>query len=97
MGAHDFVSRDRLQVALSSATLVIQSNLLGGTMHAANTTLAACKPLWVVGYKDLDEPQVKGNYLLLSKGASELTSAMYNADKEHYLSQLHSPQLLLDI
>lgn len=97
VGAHDFVSRDRLQVALSSATLVIQSNALGGTMHAANTTLAACKPLWVVGYKDLDEPQVKGNHMLLSKGASELTSAMYNADKEHYLSQLHSPQLLLDI
>lgn len=97
LDAYDFVSRDRLQVALSSATLVIQTNVQGGTMHAANTALMACKPLWVVGYKDLDVPQVKGNQLLLSKGASELTSAMYNVDKEHYLSQLHSHQLFLDI
>jgi len=97
VSAYDFVSRDRLQVALSNATLVIQSDVNGGTMHTANTSLAAGKPLWVVGYKDLDVPQVKGNHLLLSKGASELTSALYNADKQHYLSQLHSHQLILDL
>lgn len=45
------VNRDRLQAALADATLVIQTGLQGGTMHAVNATLAAQKPLYAVEYK----------------------------------------------
>lgn len=45
------VNRDRLQAALADTTLVIQTNVTGGTMHAVNATIAAGKPLCAVEYK----------------------------------------------
>lgn len=45
------VNRDRLQAALADTTLVIQTNITGGTMHAVHATLAAGKPLCAVEYK----------------------------------------------
>lgn len=46
------VARDRLQAALSLATIVIQTGVKGGTMHAAKTTLKAGKPLYAMKFKD---------------------------------------------
>lgn len=66
------VARDRLQSGLSKATLVIQTGRNGGTMHAANATLAAQKPLYVVGYKDAftqSHEKTEGNAFLVQKGA----------------------------
>lgn len=66
------VARDRLQSGLSKATLVIQTGRNGGTMHAANATLAAHKPLYVVGYKDVftqSHEKTEGNAYLVQKGA----------------------------
>lgn len=66
------VARDRLQSGLSKATLVIQTGRNGGTMHAANATLAAQKPLYVVGYKDVftqSHEKTEGNAYLVQKGA----------------------------
>lgn len=66
------VARDRLQSGLSKATLVIQTGKNGGTMHAANATLAAHKPLYVVGYKDeftKSHEKTEGNAYLVQKGA----------------------------
>ena len=45
------VNRDRLQAALADATIVIQTGVKGGTMHAVNATLASGKRVYAVEYK----------------------------------------------
>ena len=65
----NFVARNRLQVALSRATLVIQSGAKGGTIHTGNMTLAAKKPLFCVRYDAPVEPDVcLGNARLVRAG-----------------------------
>ncbi|MBR5038341.1 MAG: DNA-protecting protein DprA [Prevotella sp.] len=69
---YNLVARDRLQVGLSSATLVVQTGVNGGTMHAATTTLKANKPLFVMYYKDPainNHEKCLGNALLVRQGA----------------------------
>ena len=56
---YTLVERDRLQAGLSYATIVIQTGLRGGTMHAVNATLKARKPLFMIKYKNMDG-QVSG-------------------------------------
>ena len=73
VNAYRLVARDRLQASLGDATVVIQTGIKGGTMHAVNATLMANKPLYVVNYKDggswkLQE-KIKGNIYLQTKGA----------------------------
>lgn len=66
------VARDRLQSGLAKATLVIQTGINGGTMHASKATLVAQKPLYVVGYKDgftQSHEKTEGNAFLVKKGA----------------------------
>lgn len=69
---YSLVARDRLQSGLSLATLVVQTGETGGTMHAANATLKAGKPLFTMRFKDeaanLHE-KCLGNALLVKKGA----------------------------
>lgn len=72
---YSLVARDRLQAGMSMATIVIQTGIHGGTMHAANTTLLAHKPLYVVKYKDMSIIQVQGNISLSQKGAEFITSS----------------------
>ena len=65
------VARDRLQAALSYATVAIQTGIKGGTMHAVNTTLITHKPLFMVEYKneeDKKSEKVQGNIQLIAKG-----------------------------
>lgn len=67
-GRYAFVARDRLQAGLSYATLVIQTGVKGGTMHAVNATLSSNKPLLTVKYKyneDLMDDKVRGNEKLI--------------------------------
>ena len=74
------VARDRLQAALSEATIVIQTGLHGGTNHAANTTLISGKPLFCVKYGSdvlMHDEKVEGNIALVSKGARYITSSDY--------------------
>lgn len=75
---YNLVARDRLQAGLAMATLVIQTGEQGGTMHAANTTLMAMKPLYVVKFsKDEQNNHEKslGNALLVKKGAKYISGA----------------------
>lgn len=69
---YSLVARDRLQAALSKATLVVQTGIKGGTMHAANTTLKAGKTLYAMKFKDeatnLHE-KCLGNAFLVKQGA----------------------------
>lgn len=74
------VARDRLQAALSAATIVIQTGIHGGTNHAANTTLVSGKPLFCVKYGNeilMNNDKVVGNKALVAKGAKYITSSDY--------------------
>lgn len=81
-GRYAFVARDRLQAGLSFATLAIQTDIQGGTMHAVNATIAAHKLLFMVKYnrpEDLNSPKTQGNIKLISEGfAKPLTSATFD-------------------
>ena len=69
---YNHVARDRLQAGLSLATLVVQTGIKGGTMHAANTTLLAQKELFVMRFKNEatnNHEKCQGNAYLYDKGA----------------------------
>lgn len=75
---YGLVSRDRLQAGLSYATIVVQTGIRGGTMHAVNATIASNKPLFAVAYnsqQDINHEKVQGNnFLIQEKGAHPLSS-----------------------
>jgi DNA processing protein len=78
---YTLVERDRLQAGLSYATIVIQTGLRGGTMHAVNATLKARKPLFMIKYKNMDGQvggKAEGNKKFLEEGkAHALTSGSF--------------------
>lgn len=95
---YNLVARDRLQAALSDATIVVQTAVQGGTMHAVNATLAAGKPLYVLDYsKPIFSDKVKGNqYLKDFKGARGLSAAHVKeaiAELKTQGSTTHQPTL----
>lgn len=73
---YNLVARDRLQSGLSKATLVVMTGVKGGTMHAANATLKANKPLYVMHFKN-DETnkheKCLGNAYLVKQGAKYIS------------------------
>lgn len=72
---YGFISRDRLQAGLSLATVVVQTDVNGGSMHVANATLAARKPLFTIYFEDEKTRSLdisKGNASLVAKGARYL-------------------------
>lgn len=76
--ANYFVARDRLQSGLADATLVIQTGVKGGTMHAVNATINNQKPLFAVQYKDeilCKHEKVQGNMMLIDKGSAKPLTA----------------------
>lgn len=101
---YNLVERDRLQAALADATIVIQTGVTGGTMHAVNATVKAGKPLFVVEYqKQLPQDKIDGYYFLKGeKGAMSISGSqvLETIDKlnDHY-AQSKSPirQSLEDI
>lgn len=73
---YNLVARDRLQSGLTKATLVIQTGITGGTMHAVHSTLAAKKPLYVVKYQDiatLSDEKTAGNEYLAQRDAKYIS------------------------
>ena len=85
---YNLVARDRIQAGLSDASLVVQTTVNGGTMHAARATLASGKPLFVVEYKDSTSDKIKGNLFLKTKGAIGISSSSFKADPQLYLDKL---------
>lgn len=72
-GTYGLVARDRLQAGLSLATIVIQTGINGGTMHAVNATIASKKPLFAVEYRnqsDCNHEKVQGNIKLIKDRAA---------------------------
>lgn len=91
---YNLVARDRLQAGLANATLVIQTGIKGGTMHAVKATLLSKKPLLVIDYsKDLGD-KISGNRYLKKKenggaiGLSYISKDSFIANKECYLGML---------
>ena len=78
VSAYRLVARDRLQASLGDATIVIQTGIKGGTMHAANATLEAGKILYVVNYNDevsrRFRDKIQGNLYLFNHGAEFISS-----------------------
>lgn len=75
---YNLVARDRLQACMSLATLVIQTGVKGGTMHAANTTLKSKRPLYTIKFKnDAENEHEKslGNAFLVTKGAKYISGS----------------------
>lgn len=93
---NNFIARDRLQAALSSATIVVQSKAHGGTLHAAKTTYQLRHPLFVIRYTQPEEnleQETYGNQLLEEKyGATPLSAyispAQMSADVKAVLKQV---------
>lgn len=72
---YNLVARDRLQAGLANATLVIQTGINGGAMHAAMCTLKTGKPLYAMFFQNSTTNQHEkclGNALLVSKGAKAI-------------------------
>ena len=70
-GRYSLVARDRLQAGLSYATIVIQTGIKGGTMHAVNATINSQKPLFAVEFKNNEDTiseKVQGNLKLVQEG-----------------------------
>ncbi len=107
-GTYGLVARDRLQAGLSLATIVIQTSINGGTMHAVNATIASKKPLFVVRYNsqtDKEHEKVLGNaYLVKEKGAYPLQSTTFdsaieiiNASRKREPQSQMNPKSLFDL
>jgi DNA processing protein len=65
-----FIERDKLQVALSDGVVVVETDIVGGTMHTVRFSLEQQKPLACLKHpaKYRDVPQTQGNQLLLGRG-----------------------------
>lgn len=75
---YGFIARDRLQAGLSLATVVVQTDVKGGSMHVANATLAARKPLYTIYFEDEKTRSLDitaGNASLVAKGARYLKTS----------------------
>lgn len=77
-----FVERDRLQSGMANATLVVQTGVEGGTMHAVNSTVKANKPLYAVSYKGNvnSADKVQGNVRLINERKALPLSSSFDID-----------------
>ena len=94
----NLVARDRLQAGIALATLVIQTGEEGGTMHAANATLQAQKPLFVLKFKYQNQNEHEkslGNALLAKKGAKYISGGDDLDSISQYLLNYHKPKMTL--
>jgi len=65
------MERNKVIVAISNVTIVIEAGATGGTLDAGMTALKQQMPLFVVTYSDENETN-EGNRILLSAGAMRL-------------------------
>lgn len=92
---YNLVARDRLQAGLANGTIVIQTGIQGGTMHAVNATLSAGKPLYAVEYTS-DETILadknQGNLLLITErkakpvGSKNINSIVETSTKNNRIN-----------
>lgn len=91
---YNLVARDRLQAALADVTIVIQTGVNGGTMHASNAALKAGKPLFCVRYpKLMEHNKTQGNAVLVNKGGVYLQSSTALSQVETALADRYKSKL----
>lgn len=81
---YTLVARDRLQAGLALSTLVIQTGVKGGTMHAAKNCANSGKPLFVVKYKDKQTNSAEitqGNHMLVNEFGASYLAGTDNLDE----------------
>lgn len=83
-----FVERDRLQSGLSAATIVIETDIKGGTMHTVKFTEQEKKPLACLKHpqKFLNHPKVNGNLMLIEQGRAKALES--STDIHYFISQI---------
>lgn len=84
------VARDRLQAGLANATIVIQTKINGGSMHASKATLIAGKPLYAMKYKDdstNNNENCLGNAHLVTLGAKYISGNDNLDDISNYIRE----------
>jgi DNA processing protein len=69
--AGHFAARNRLQVALAAAVVVVECPLASGALHSADLAWRQELPLWVVP-ADAAKPSAAGSNRLLAQGATPL-------------------------
>lgn len=91
---YSLVARDRLQAGLANGTIVIQTGVKGGTMHAVNATLAACKVLYAVEYASgvsSHHEKIQGNLLLIEQGKAKGLGSKMVASAVEVLGHIGQP------
>jgi DNA processing protein len=70
-----YVARNRLQSGLSDALLIIETGIVGGTMHTARFAEKQNRPIGVVAAAEnmIDDDRVAGNQALVRRGALPIT------------------------
>lgn len=73
---YQFVRRNRLQIGLSDALVVIETNVNGGTMHTAEFANRQRKPIVALEHtaRMAHIDQAQGNQLLIARGARALAA-----------------------
>lgn len=94
------VARDRLQAGLANATIVVQSGIKGGTMHAVNATLHSNKPLFAIEYEMQDNHianALQGNVKLIAdKKAIPLNIATLEEAKQIISESINTKELVFE-
>jgi DNA processing protein len=94
VGKANFVERDRVQAALAKAVVLVQSDLIGGSLHASRASLDYDRFLIVLGQSIRDisnrEEKISANMLLIEGNLSEKI-AMLKTNQERLSNILYVP------
>lgn len=81
---HTLIARDCLQAGLALATVVIQTGVAGGTMHASMSCVNSGEPLFVVKYSDESTDRAEataGNHMLVNEAGARYIRGTDNLDE----------------
>jgi DNA processing protein len=83
------VQRDHIQAGISQGVVLVQSDTVGGSLHASRKILSYSRPLLIAGQAKSDiaaqKPKITANMLLLSSNTSEINKLL---KVSHYPNEL---------
>lgn len=85
--AYKFVSRDRLQVLLSRKVLVVETDIVGGTMHTVNFAKEQGREIGIVGYPNMEWNTRRGNRILMVHPDYRTRTIENDGDLDRYLHE----------
>lgn len=84
---YKFIARDRLQAVFSNKMLVVETDIVGGTMHTVNFAKNYGKDLGVVGFSNMDMNCRRGNRVLLVHPDYPTKCIENDRDMERFLNE----------